>query len=123
MSTALDTEIVPVALELINLYGQNAVFLDVTKTYDPATGLTTESSPSNITKKVTPPAPYDKRWVDNDLIQQNDVRVFLAASGLTFTPEKGMKVTLLTTKVFRIERVSPIYSGEDIAVFDLQLRG
>ncbi len=124
MSTALDDRMVPKALELINLYGQSAVFADpATKTYDPTTGLTSEGSVTNRTHKVTPPEPYDKRWIDGDLIQQNDIRIYLPASGLAFTPFKGQKVTLLTTKVFRIVSVKPIYSGEDIAVFDLQLRG
>ena len=124
MTTALDAEIVPVASELIALYGQDTVFVvPASKSYDPATGLTTETSPTNHTEKVTPPAPYDKRWTDSDLIQQDDVRIYLAVSGLTFTPVKDMKVTLLTTEVFKIVKVSPIYSGDDIAVYDLQLRG
>lgn len=124
MTTALDAEIVPMALEVVDLYGQNAVFtVPATKDYDATVGLTTETSPTDHTKKVTPPEPYDKRWVDGDLIQQNDVRIYLPASWLSFTPEKGMLVTLLTTEKFRIVGVKPIYSGEDIAIYDLQLRG
>lgn len=124
MSTALDNTLTAAALRLIALYGQDAVFADpATKTYDPTTGLTSEGSVTSHTEKVTPPEPYDKRWTDSDLIQQDDVRVFLAASGLDFTPFKGQLVTLLTTEKFRIENVKPIYSGEDVAVYELQLRG
>jgi hypothetical protein len=124
MATSLDTTLVPRALELVTEYGQDAVFeVPATKTYDATTGLTAETSPTDHTKKVTPPEPYDKRWIDGDLIQVDDVRVYLPASGLTFTPTRGYKVTLASSDVFRIIRVVPIYTGESIALYEIGLRG
>lgn len=122
-TTALDDRLVPRALDTIDRYGKKVVFTVIgTATYDPATGAVTESGKKTYTKKVSPPGAYLDRYVDGDLIRRGDLRCIIAASGLEFTPVNGLQVDF-DSKVFRVMSVKPIYSGEQVAVYELQLRG
>jgi len=120
--TTLDTTLLTKVAEIADTYGKDVVFESVgSKVYDPATGKTTESSVTNYTVKVTPPAPYDHRMIDGDLIQVRDVGVLLPAKDLSFTPDLGMQVTF-DSEVFDIVAMSPLYSGTSVCAYDIQLR-
>jgi len=122
MVTELDTELIPEILEILEEFGKDAVFqVPATKTYDPTTGDVTEGSVTSHTKKITPPAPYKQGYVKDDLIQVGDVQVYLAASGLTFTPTNGYAV-VFDSMTWRIEYANPIYTGELVALWELLLR-
>lgn len=120
--TALDDEMVPLALELITEFGKSVTFIKVTLgAYNPATGEAAETGTTDYTQLVSPPSPFEERWVDGELIKKSDVYVLIAASGLTFTPSTDFAVTIDTIS-YRVIAVEPIYSGESIAVYRLQLR-
>jgi hypothetical protein len=122
MTTALDTKLVPKALALINKFGTNATFtVSIGGTYSPATGKVSGTSTEDKIQKVSPPSRFDKSLVDGELIKATDLLVVLAASGLTFTPEQSMKVTL-DTRVYTIVDVWPVMSGDKVAIYKLQLR-
>ena len=120
--TELDDVLVPDVLDLIDDLGVNMTFQAATKTYNPATGKTTESSTVNHTWKASPPLEYSDRYIDGDFIRVNDCRIFVADSGITFTPEKGMKVTMADSTAYDIIRVKRHDSGALTCAWELQLR-
>ena len=124
MSTPLDLKLVPKALEIVYRFGINASFA-VDKInpddYDSETGATTPDTPTDTVRKVTPPENYDRHMIDGEVIKFGDMRIFLPASGLTFTPKEGLEVTI-AAELWKIEKVGVHYSGEDVAIYELQLR-
>jgi hypothetical protein len=122
MTTALDSRLVPTAQRLLDKYGATATYGDPsTKSYDPVTSAVTESGATNPTIKITPPTHYSRHLIDGTMIQASDMQTFVAAQDLTFVPKRGYTLTL-GSLVWRIERVGPIYTGDEIALYELQLR-
>ena len=120
--TALDTTLVPAALDLSDRLGKSVTFFTVgLSTYDVATGLGSEIVPTSHVRKISPPQPYSTRYIDRDLIQVGDMKCLVAASGLPFTIEKGMTVKI-DDAVWKIMMCDALYSGDSIAAFELQLR-
>ena len=118
----LDTELRLVAQTLISDLGKLVDFsVPATKTYDPTTGIVTEGAITVHSVKVSPPERYEERFVDEDLIRARDLRISLAALGLAFTPDLAMLVTI-DSIAFDIIHITPVYSGELIALYELQLR-
>ena len=122
--TDLDTRLIPRVLELITKYGKDVTFKTFpSATYTPTTGKTTPGAETDYSEKVTPPEPYEDKFIDGEIVQIGDCRVYLAASGLAFTPEKGMEVEFDAEGItWRIVRIMPVYTGESIAMYGLQLR-
>lgn len=119
--TALDDKLVPKILSLIDKFGKTAVFTELTtNTYDPATG-TVSTVEVNHNRKMSPPSDYDLRYVDNDLIKMGDAQTMVAASGIPFTPVQAMKVAF-DSNDWHIVTVSPVYTGNIIGAYKLQLR-
>jgi len=122
MPTVLDKALVPAALKMINEFGRDMEFTIFHETsYDPATGVGSENICQTLTAKASPPINYDKRYVDGDSVQRGDARIFLAASGLAFTPEPDMHVKFDTFE-FKAIAVLPLHSGEQVAAYEVQLR-
>lgn len=123
MVTELDNELVPAVQELLDELGRDVTFkvADVSSTYDATTGEGTKST-NNYTVKATPPYPYSDGMVSNGIVQMGDMRMLVAAEDLAFTPEPGDVVTWDTGDVWRTIRVTPIYSGELVCAWELQLR-
>lgn len=120
--TILDTKLIAEVYNIAQTYGKTVVFQEVgSSVYDPTTGKTTDSSITNHSVKVTPPSPYSHRLVDGDLIQVRDVQIILPSKNLTFTPTQGMQVTI-DSEAFDILEINPLYSGDSICAYDLQLR-
>lgn len=70
---------------------------------------------------MTPPSAYAQRYIDGDLIREHDFKSLVAGSGLAITPLKG-DVLVFGTERFTLVKVDPIYSGEQIAAYKMQLR-
>jgi len=122
MTTELDRELVPAALEIINTLGVLMTFRAVgTQTYDDATGKNVESSVVNHSRKAAPPLEYEEKYIDGELIRKGDHYSFVAASGLTFTPVLGMEVTHASV-VWTIVSVITHTTGDSIAAYELRLR-
>lgn len=123
MPTILDDALVPVALDLIDTLGQSATFyVPGTKEFDPETNEVTEEDVDEISRKISPPSPYDVKYIDGDIVRANDLQAYVAGSGLTFVPVLGMKVGLIDGTTWQIVRSEPLYSGELIAAYRLQMR-
>ena len=115
---------IAVAYALVDEYGVNATFyVDRIEPdgYDPETGHTTQDTDAGATFKVTPPEEYGDHWIDGDLVLFGDMFCYLPSSGLSFTPELGMEVVIESERLHAVE-VEPIYSGEYVCIYKLQLR-
>lgn len=124
MSTTLDIEAALAALELIDENGKAVSFVhNASATYSPSTGKVTGGSPAPFNKKIVPPYPYEQKLVDGDVIRVDDMRTGVAASGLGFTPERMKTTVTIDSRIWTVVNVQPIYSGEDVAMYLLQLRG
>ena len=122
MSTALDTTLIPKIKSIIEDYGKNVVFVvPGVASYDPDDGSVIESGVQKYTVKATPPANYKADMLDGDTIQDNDCMINISAYGLLFTPENGREVTF-DSQSWRIMSVQTAYTGEDIGLYEIQLR-
>jgi hypothetical protein len=122
MSTALDTTLVPKVQSIINDYGKTiTVEVPGLSEYDADSGSVIESGVVTYSVKGTPPENFTSRWIDGDLVKDGDTQVSIAASGLSFTPVNGQTVTI-DTDHWKVVRVQTVYTGDDIALYTLQLR-
>lgn len=122
--TSVDDKLGVTAYRLISKYGSDAVFyvdLISDDDYDPETGHTTPDTPTLETVKAAPPELYSEDMIDGTAIMTGDVYTMIATQGLTFTPIISMKLDLLGSK-WKIVEVEPLYTGEEIAAWVLQLR-
>ena len=110
------------SIVFINKFGKIAVFgLPPAEVYDPDTGGVTSGVLVEYRQKVSPPADYANKLVDGDLIKIGDTMVLLPGKDLTFVPIIGSSVTM-DSLVWKIITSKPIFSGEQVAVYELQLR-
>ena len=120
--TVLDDRLVPKTKEILHRLGKSMDLSVVTTpgTYNDDGSITGEVE---ATQTVTgsPPIEYSSRLIDGDVIKLGDVQVFLAALGLTLTPAESMKVTF-DGEDWKAVTVKKIYSGDLIALWELQLR-
>jgi hypothetical protein len=122
MATALDTALIPKIKSIIEDFGKSVVFtVHGIAEYDPDEGSVVESGSTDYTVKATPPENYSRNLVDGDMIQENDCRISISASGLSFTPKNGMPV-VFDNENWRVVAVETGYTGEDIGLYSMQLR-
>jgi len=120
--SSVETRLRARALSLLSRRGKTVtITIPASETYVPTTGGVTLGANQPYSVKATPPEPYESRYVNGDTIHADDMRIFIAAKDLEFTPAKGQTVTIDTLK-WRIVKVSPVYSGELVALYELQLR-
>lgn len=116
--TVLDDKILPVVLALIDQYGRDVDFIVQTKTYDEQTGQTTYGAEPNVTRKATPPWPYDTSFRSGDVATSGRARIYVAGSTLTFTPVPGIKA-IIDARVWTVTDVVRISSGEQDAAWSM----
>lgn len=122
MATALDLQIGPAVLAVIARVGKVVTWtVKSGGTKNPTAGTVDGVTTTNYTVKCSPPSAYEQRYVDGKLIQQGDAKLILAGQGLAFTPALGQSVTI-DGVVWRVLGVDPIYSGELIAAWKVQVR-
>jgi len=121
-ATELDTEVLADVLEVLNEYGKEAVFTAYpASAYDPTTGEGAPGAAWEYSHRIIPPDAVALQHVDGDTIQSGDMVTGVAASGIEFTPSTAVKVTI-DSVMWSIVRVAPVYSGQRIALYVLQLR-
>ena len=120
--TALDISLSPKVLDIIDRLGKTVVFHNYTEeVYDPTVGERIQGNSTDYSLKVIPPYEYALKYIDGDIIKIGDMQTGVPSSGLEFEPRQGMKVTI-DEIVWQVIRTKPIYSGERIALYMLQLR-
>jgi hypothetical protein len=119
--TALDVRMMPKVAALLVKYGKNAIFKVTGNTYDATSGAVVPDAVLQYVKKVIPPFTAELKYVDGTLTKTDDLFTGVAAKDIEFTPIVGMSV-LLDNWTYKIERVMPIYTGEWIVLYIMQLR-
>lgn len=120
--TEIDDIALPEVKSIIETYGQSRTFtISTPGAYDPTTGTVSGPTTASHTVMSSPPFRFDMKYIDQDLIRTSDFRMLLYADGLPFTPVLNMQTTIFGF-VHSAIRVTPIYSGESIAAWDLQFR-
>ena len=121
-ATELDTELLEDVYDIIDELGKTVTFwVYGSDTYDPTTGKQTTGDVTEYDLKVIPPYEIGLHYVDGELIKVGDLLTGVPAQDIEFTPERGMRVTI-DNDIWLITRVSPVYSGEWICLYLLQLR-
>lgn len=124
MTTALDSRLVPKVLRIVNKYGATATLTQHESTgYNPDVATqpaATEDDPAPESIKCVPPE--ITRTLGDELASVNTrLRSYIAASGLTQTPTAGKTLLTIGSNVYRITEVNPVYTGDQIALWELFL--
>lgn len=119
MPTAFDAKFPPKALQLLNAYGADGVYRSLQlEEYDTTTG-TTDASYVNYSVKTL--LSSSSRGNKADTSARDDMSTALiAAQGLPVTPKVG-DVLSFGGVDRRVVRGVPTYSGEQIALWQVQL--
>ena len=117
----LDATFRNLAVKLTNDFGGTATLETVTKTHIPATGLTSETVTTQSVK-ISQPEPFEIGAIDGTLVQEGDMTTLLAAKGLTNVPVANESRLIFDTETWQITGVDPIYSGDQVAAYQMRLR-
>lgn len=117
----LDALFPGLAARLIDTFGATASLETVSKTDDLASGKVSESV-SATAVKITPPEPFAIGAIDSTLVQAGDVTTLVAAQGTSATPVANRDRLVFAAQTWQIVAVDPIYSGDAVAAYRLQLR-
>lgn len=118
---ALDSLFFGLSKSLIDQFGGSASLQTISETFTPATGLTSETVAAQAVK-ISPPDPVDLSAVDGSLVQAGDMTTLIAAKGLTSAPVANSSRLVFDGDTWQAVGVEPIYSGDDIAAYRIQLR-
>lgn len=122
MATQLDKKMRATAERLITKFGKAAQYTQHSDgAYDPSTGAVSSAGPDSHNVTIAPPAGYDEHFVDGDSVQSSDLKTSLSASMISFEPAVRDELTV-DGKRYTILHVNPLYSGEQVALYELQLR-
>lgn len=122
--TQFDDKFLPLAKRLVDKFGKVVTYEERPdpSSYDPTTGGVDETiALPTYSVKIAPPDQYKDFFIDGEIIEVGDTKTIIAAQGLEFTPTKGSAFFIDNT-VWRIVNIGPLYSGELIAAYVLQLR-
>ena len=111
-----------VANRLITKYGGSVTLVYKTGgTYDKATMTATGEGTITNTVSATPPQPYRTDEIDGTTLQTGDLRTYIPSHQVTSAPPKGASVTV-DGEQWRIMETNPVKSGNDVCMYELQLR-
>jgi|GEM_PF-1549567 len=116
--TPLDGPLPALALQLIRQFGEPATLTYVTRgSYDPATGTATKTSSA---VEVSALVEHYRTHELGGTIQAGDLKVIVPAKDLT-KPETDDRFTI-GSRTYQVVNVKPVYSGELVAIYQLQVR-
>lgn len=123
MTTALDTKLRDAVEKILDKLGKAVEFdWSMAQEYDPATDQVTTIGEGRTEWKITPPARYRRDLVDGETILASDLQTYLRSADLPFTITPGSTVLRMDGETFEIVSVSSIYSGDDVVLYELQVR-
>jgi len=121
--TVLDAKFRALSDKLIDKYGKSVTLTSVTNgAYNPATGTSAKTTATSTVKAIVEDYSLHSSGVgfQTGLIKAGDKKVTIAALGIT-KPKPSDTVTI-DAVVWNIVRVVETWSGEQIAVYECQLR-
>lgn len=113
--------------DLLALLGGTATLQKTVEDYDPDTDTSTTTT-TEVVVKHSPPEAYTGYDIDGTVIQAGDAKTMVSAKELD---EKGFSLApgshtrtymVIGTQRWTIVRVNEIRSGDEVAVYELQLR-
>lgn len=124
MPTLLDTIVRPIARDILRQFGASITYTRVV----PGVYNEVDSSmaPTETTSTIKAQV-EDFTLVDSGagfasgLIEFGDKRVTVAGSEIAFEPTAGDRITF-NSEVFTVVRIQKTYSGEQVALYELQAR-
>lgn len=120
--TVLDDKLVPKAKQMLDTFGRTVTYRVNSASFNPVESEITGGSVTNTSVKIVPPFPFERRLVDNDKIFEGDMLTYLAAKDLPITPAlEGIVID--GSEEWKIVSVDKIYSGDELCLWQLQLRG
>lgn len=126
MTTELDDIMVPLAYDLLQEFGKSMQLTHIlSATYSTSTGVNSPSSSTQTVKGLVEEYADNMRDVMGDrqagTIVLGDKKITFAASGLTYPPEIADKI-VVGGVTYNVVNVSSVYSGEEIALYMMQVR-
>ena len=123
MTTALDTKLGLAVENLLNTVGKavefdSAMFVE----YDATDDTINRIGERRDTWLITPPAAYRRDQVDGATVLESDVQTYIRAKDIPFIPEAGRVRVRFDNEVWEIVTVTRIFSGDDVVLYELQLR-
>jgi len=124
MTTAFDTEMAELAVEMVAEFGTSATFyVTAFGVYDPDTLTVTGEATSEHVSLVSPPSDYREDFKLMDNPSATALQIIVPATNIEFTPELGMRVTVTQhntdSNIMHIHRLA---SGDDVAAYVLSLK-
>ena len=117
-----------VADQLVGKFGTPATYIRETKTWDASAGQNTVSE-TRYSIKVTPPiggvdtvGAFRKDVIQSTTVGIYELTVAFTALSLPFEPNATTDKMIFRGKTYQIVRVLPIVSGDDVAIYYVQLR-
>lgn len=89
---------------------------------DPVTGETFPAAIQPFSVKTTPPENYKLHEIDGTAIQKSDLRLYIAAKDIAISPSPRTDTLNLGGLVLNIIKVSPHYSGDQVCLWEMQVR-
>lgn len=118
---AIGTDLQTASATILTDLGLSATYNSISKTGDPTTGDVSEIVGSGVTTKVTPPAPFlEEGMGETSTVRLNDLRTYLQKTDVA-SPSVGDRLTINSVN-YTIISISPIYAGDVVVLFELQLR-
>ena len=111
------------ALELIDDIAEDGLLATLTRqisgSYDPSTGEATVTTSTQTAYGIR--TSWEKRDIDGTLIKSGDLKIILAASGLTTAPQVDDTITFDGT-AYTIKGVYPVSPADVVIVYVLNVR-
>lgn len=122
--TELDAEIGPLALELIDEYGKEVLYQIVTAgAYDPATASAAPAGEYQLMKAIVEDYSLQGsgQAFASGLVESGDKKLTIAGALFVEAPTPGDLVTI-DGGVYTVLNVKAVYSGELVAIYEIQCR-
>jgi len=114
------TDLVPQVLGIIT--NKKAKIRRKTEDYNLTSGVEDRIYQKDHEVTVSPPLEYSLREVDGASIQRGDFKIYVAAKGLKIIPQPNTDTLIRNGLEYRIIWSSPIVSGDDIVIYEMQCR-
>lgn len=109
-----------VVRKLIKTFGKTGTITRRAETFSPATGRVTTVE-TDYACVVTPPEPIEYSRL-RTMTKVGTAVCAVAREGLSITPDLTTDVLVLGSSTWQVVAVEPVYSGELVAMFILQLK-
>lgn len=116
----LDSAMRTLGQTLVPQFGKDGTITREDGSYDPSTRSVSSSTTDYSATGVVEDFPT--HLVDGDQVQHGDIRWTVNAKGLSITPEPTSDTVTLGSETFSLVRVNAVYSGDNVALWELHLR-